>query len=249
MTARTQVPLSVTIAPLGLPSEAMSWASASGFRGVQFSVTGGGLRPRELGPSARRDLRATLSRLELAVSGIDAIVPVAHFLDPAMSERAIDAIDGACGLAAELGRVPVTLQLPPAGDESQQDRRREVVAALAAAADRAGVTLADLGGAVEAPWPPVGVCVDPAAVLADGGDPSAVVARTGPKLAAVRVADLLRSGLRGPIGVRGESRLDVLAFRVAMDVSGFRGLPVLDCRQWSDPRTGALQSAEAWQAP
>lgn len=247
MTARTQAPLSVTIAPLGSPAEAMGWASASGLRGVQLSVTGGGLRPRDLGPSARRDLRAMLTRLELSVSGIDAIVPVAHFLDPATSERAIDAIDGACGLAAELGRVPVTLQLPSAGDESQRDRRREVLAAVAAAADRAGVTLADLGGAQEAPWPPVGTCVDPAAVLADGGDPAAVAVRAGPKLAAVRVDDLLRSGLRGPIGVRGESRLDVMAFRVAIDVAGFRGLPVVDCRQWPDPRAGILQTLAAWQ--
>ena len=247
MPQRSQVPLSVTIAPLGAPGDAMAWASASGLRGVQLSVTGSGLRPRDLGPSARRDLRATLTRLELVASGIDALVPAAHFVDAATAERALDAVEGACVLAAELGRVPVTVHLPTADDEVQRARRRDVLARLAAGADRVGVTLADLGGAADAPWPPVGIGVDPAAVLAYGGDPAAAVSRAGPRLAGVRVVDLLRSGMRGPIGTPAEARLDVLAFRVAIEVGGFRGLPVIDCRQWSEPLEGVRQCADAWQ--
>lgn len=247
MSQRTQSALSVTIAPLGLPGEAMAWASAAGLRGVQLSVTGGGLRPRDLGPSARRDLRATLTRLELSPSGIDALVPASHFLDPATAERAVDAVQGACALAADLGRVPVTVQLPAADDESTRARRDAAVALLAAAADRVGVALADLGGGAMAPWPPIGVAVDPAAVLGDGGDPAASVARAGARLAGVRVVDLLRSGMRGPVGVSGASRLDVLAYRVAVDVAGYGGLPVVDCRQWDDPRAGTLDSVAAWQ--
>lgn len=248
MAQRSQMPLSVTVAPLGPPAEAMAWASAAGLRGVQLGVTGAGLRPRDLGPSARRDLRATLTRLELVASGLDALVPAAHFLDPATVERAVDAVEGACALAAELGRVPVTVQLPTAADDEQRARRRDVVVRLAAAADRMGVSIADLAGAPDAPWPPVGIAIDPAAVLAGGGDPSAEVSRAGPRLAAVRVVDLLRSGMRGPIGRPGESRLDVLAFRVAVEVGGFRGLPVIDCRQWADPREGVSQSVGAWRA-
>lgn len=247
MAQRSQVPLSVTIAPLGVPGEAMAWASAAGLRGVQLSVTGAGLRPRDLGPSARRDLRAALTRLELVASGIDALVPGAHFLDPSTVERAMDAVEGACGLAGDLGRVPVTVHLPAATDEATRPRRQEVLARLAAAADRVGVSLGDLGGAVDAAWPPVGVAVDPAAVLAEGGDPSAAVARAGGRLVGARVVDLLRTGMRGPIGRPGEARLDVLGFRVAVEVSGFPGLPVIDCRQWADPREGVRQSADAWQ--
>lgn len=247
MAQRMQVPLSVTIAPLGVPGEAMAWASSAGLRGVQLGVTGAGLRPRDLGPSARRDLRATLTRLELVASGIDALVPGSHFLDPATVERAMDAVEGACGLAGDLGRVPVTVHLPSATDDAQRARRRDVVTRLAAAADRVGVSLADLAGAVDAPWPPVGIAVDPAAVLADGGDPAAAVSGAGARLAGVRVVDLLRSGLRGPVGLSGESRLDVLAFRVAVEVGGFAGLPVIDCRQWADPREGIRHSADAWQ--
>jgi hypothetical protein len=47
--------------------------------------------------------------------------------------------------------------------------------------------------------------------------------------------------------VSGESRLDVLSYRVAVDVAGYRGLPVVDCRQWNDPRAGVLGSVAAWQ--
>lgn len=247
MAQRTQVPLSVTLAPLGEPGEAMAWASGAGLRGVQLSVTGTGMRPRDLGPSARRDLRATLTRLELVASGIDALVPGAHFLDPATAERALDAVEGACGLAGDLGRVPVTVQLPAATDDASRVRRRDILTRLASAADRVGVSIADLGGGDDAAWPPVGVAVDPAAVLADGGDPANAVSRAGARLVAVRVVDLLRSGMRGPLGLAGEARLDALAFRIAVELAGGSGLPVIDCRQWPHPREGVRQTVDAWQ--
>jgi hypothetical protein len=117
---------------------------------------------------------------------------------------------------------------------------------IAAAADRVGVSIADLSGAGDAPWPPIGIGIDPAASLAAGGDPAVAASRAGSRLVAARVVDQLRSGLRGPIGLRGESRLDPLAFRIALDTAGFRGLPVVDCRQWTDPRAGAEACLDAW---
>lgn len=247
MPGEAQSNLGVTIAPLGDPAAAIAWASSRSFRGVQLSATQAGMRPRDLGPSARRDLRATLVRQEVVACGIDAFVPAAHLVDPQHAERAVEAIGAACELAAELGRVPVVVQLPePGADAAEAARRDAAIAMISAAADRVGVTVADLSGGAGAPWPPVGIAVDPAAVLASGGDPAASVARAGARLSAVRVVDQLRSGLRGPIGLRGEARLDVLAYRIAIDVAGFRGLPVVDCRQWSDPRAGAEASLAAW---
>ncbi|MFM9144330.1 MAG: hypothetical protein ACKORL_02915 [Phycisphaerales bacterium] len=87
MPARTQHPLAATVAPLGDPASAFAWLSAAGIRGAQLSATQPGMRPRELGESARRDLRATLVRLELVASGIDAWIPTSHFTDPATVER------------------------------------------------------------------------------------------------------------------------------------------------------------------
>ena len=247
MAARTQLPLAVTVAPLGDPAAAFVWAASQGIRGVQLSATHPGMRPRDLGASARRDLRATFTRLELVASGIDAWIPAAHFMEPANAERAIDAACAACELAGELGRVPVTLQLPRAAvDSSDAPRRAEAIAAIVAAADRAGVLVADASNADDAPWPPVGISLDPAAVLADGGDPAAFASRAGARIASARVVDLLRSGMRGPVGSSGESRLDALAYRIALEMAGFHGLPVIDARQWIDPHAGVVVSAEAW---
>lgn len=247
MPGATQANLGVTIAPLGDPAAAIAWASGRSFRGVQLSATQPGMRPRDLGPSARRDLRATLVRHEVVASGIDAFVPATHLVDPRHAERAVEAICAACELAAELGRVSVVVQFPePGADAAESARRDAAIAMISAAADRVGVSVADLSGAPDAPWPPVGMAVDPAAVLASGGDPAASVSRAGTRLVAARVVDQLRSGLRGPVGLRGEGRLDVLAYRIAIDTAGFRGLPVVDCRQWADPCAGAEACLAAW---
>ena len=239
--------LGVTIAPLGDPHAAVDWVSKAGIRGVQWSATEPGMRPRDLGPSARRDVRALLVRREVACSGVDALVPESHLVDPRHAQRAIDAVVAACGLAADLGHAPVTVRIP-AADPATRAARQEALATIVAAAERLGVRIADLGGGADATWPPVGVAVDPAAVLAGGGDPAAVVAAAGSRCEAVRVVDLLRDGTRGPLGVPGAGRLDALAFRIAAEAAGFGGMPVIDCRGWRDPAAGALSTAAAWSS-
>ena len=112
--------------------------------------------------------------------------------------------------------------------------------------DLSATKAAAASNADDVPWPPVGLSLDPAAVLADGGDPAAVASRAGARIASARVVDLLRSGMRGSVGRSGESRLDVLAYRIALEMAGFRGLPVIDARQWVDPHAGVAASAEAW---
>ena len=242
--------LGVTTAPLGDPHAAIDWVSSTGIRGVQWSATEAGMRPRDLGPSARRDIRALLVRREVVCSGVDAIVPESHLVDPRHAQRAIDAVVAACGLAADLGHVAVTVRLPAAAtaDGPFDGARSDAIATIVAAAERVGVRIADLGGGQGVPWPPVGVAVDPAAVLADGGDPSAVVAAAGTRCEAIRVVDLLRDGMRGPLGLQGAGRLDALSFRIAAEAAGFAGLPVIDCRGWRDPAAGILSTARAWSA-
>jgi sugar phosphate isomerase/epimerase len=250
MPARTQHPVAATVAPLGDTALALAWLSSAGIRGAQLSAMQPGMRPRELGESARRDLRATLARLELVASGVDAWIPSSHFVDPANVERAVHAVAAACELAGELGRVPVCVMLPdPGSNDASAARRREAVAAIAAAADRHGVTIADAGPSNDLPPPPFGRCIDPAAVLAAGGDPAAEASRAGVRLAAARIVDLTRAGMRGPVGMAGESRLDALAYRIALEVAGFRGLAVIDARQWTDPRGGIVACAAAWGGP
>ncbi len=243
--AATVAPLSADAEPLTV-REAIAWLSTIGLRGAQLSATDPATRPRELSTSARRDLRSTLARNEIVCSGIDFLIPAAHYSDPAYVSRAFDAFVGAIGLAADLGGAPVTSSLPA-------DASHELRAAVAAEASRLGVSVLlpiDPSNASACPDEPFAASVDCARVLAEGGRPEELVARLGAHLGGVRVVDQLRSGLRGPILEPGEARLDVLALRMAIEVAaasaGFRGIPVLDARQWPEPRAGIAASRARW---
>jgi sugar phosphate isomerase/epimerase len=231
------LPLGVTLQPLGRATEALDVVASMGLGGVQFDASDPELRPREMGESARRDLAAALRRRGLVASGVDCFVPTDRFADAARVERAVEAVLGSIALAESLGRVPVCLWLPPAPHQ-------QVGQALHREAQRRGVALADFT------WPDSGGSfgVDPAMILAAGGDPAAAVAAAGSRVESARVVDLLRSGLRGPIGEAGAARLDALAYRLALELSGFRGLPVIDCRQWTDAVAGTRACAERWAA-
>ncbi|MEY3143170.1 MAG: hypothetical protein RLY21_1663 [Planctomycetota bacterium] len=237
--AATIAPLGADASPLGV-REAIAWLSELGLRGAQLSATDPATRPRDLGASARRDLRATLARHELACSGLDFFIPTAHYTDPTHVSRAFDALLGAIGLAADLGCAPVTAAIP-------SDVSADFRAAVGAEASRLGVAVLIPAGAtpvdIESPF---AATVDCATVLGESGRPEEVIARLGPRLGGVRLVDLLRSGLRGPILEPGESRLDALAVRMAIEISGFAGLPVLDARQWQEPRQGIADSARRW---
>ena len=120
----------------GAPSmrDAFAWLARAGLRGVQLDATSPETRARDLSASARRDLRATMHRNELICAGLDFLIPPAHYADPTHVSRAFDAIVGAIGLAADLGRVPVTAPLP-------SDVPADIRDAVAAEGTRLGVSL------------------------------------------------------------------------------------------------------------
>lgn len=242
--------LAATLSPLLTTGEfdglrgALEWISQSGYRGVQLSAIEPGLRPRELSLSARRDLAATLRRLELTCAGIDLFLPPSHLTDPQHVSRALDAIEAALEFAAVLGRAGVTI---PLGVEEPC----EIRAAIAATASRLGVSVhlpvlhAKEASGLVAPFQ---ASVDCASVLGAGVAPEELVGILGSRLGSVRVVDLWRSGLRGAILEPRESRLDALALRIALETSGFRQLAVVDARQWTTPRRGLEQVLERWSA-
>jgi sugar phosphate isomerase/epimerase len=217
---------------------------------VQWSVTTPGMRPRDLDGTARRGVVSELRRLELHCTGVDAWIPPGHFLDRATVDRAIGAVEQAILLASDLagsregfgGRsMPVVSLLVPtekeAGEGVAGSELSQALAVLRAKAEHAGVTLADHALPSRAG---VTVGIDPAAALATGGDPVALVVAAGRRLVTARLVDCFRSGLRGPILEPGEARLDVEAYRVALSVVGYEGPLVVDGRQWRDP-LGGLQ--------
>jgi hypothetical protein len=124
-----------------------------------------------------------------------------------------------------------------------------VVAAAAASSNATSASARTLERLIE---PPFAAFVDCAAVLAAQSSPEALVSSLGERLGAVRVVDLLRSGLRGPILEPRESRLDALSLRLAIDLSPAartgRPIAVVDARQWVDVRGGIERSILRWRA-
>ncbi len=228
----------------GSPRAALVWARQQGFAWVQLDATQGGIRPRELGGSARRDLAATASRSGVRISGLDLWIPPEHFLDSETMDRAVSAVVDAAGLLGELVHLgaspmgsPVSILLPEGVASS-------VVAAIGAAADRAGVLIAD--HAVE---PATGVGVDPALHLLAGRDPAQSVAGKGSGLAigsglvAARLSD---ANAMGRCAV-GSGKLDVLSYAVALSTAEWRSTVTVDVRGLPDTRAGVARAVDAWR--
>jgi len=248
--------LAAAIEPLGpVVREAFATLRAAGVRGVQWPAAAAGLRPRDLDRGARRDLRAVLRRFELELAGLDLPIPPEHFADPARVDRAVAATEEAVRFASEFARVPVCMRLPVPGasgaggaDEAASDGAEAAIAAVLAAADRHGVRLADetVPLAVGTPHGEVvGLGLDPVALLAAGVDPAGAALEHASAIVSARLSDLDAAGVRVPPGRGG--RLDVVRYRVALEIGGVGGFVVVDPRQWSDPRGGIVASVEAWR--
>lgn len=210
-------------------------ASLWGLAAVQLDATDPAMRPRELSESGRRDLAAAVRRRGLVVSGIDCFVPVNRFEDGARVARSMEAVVGCLVLSEALGRPPVCVHLP--GDHAATVRD-----SLLRESERRGVPLADFTAGSVATW----VGVDPAASIAAGSDPVAEVHRCVGRLAAARVVDLLPGGARGPIGEPRQARLDAMGYRLALEMTGFSGHPVIDCRHWTRPAEGVRSCIDRW---
>ncbi len=240
-----QLPLAPTLGPLNEePRVALERLADMGFRYVQLSATQSGLRPRELGRSARRDLLVRMRRLQMQISGIDLWIPPDHFLDPAQVDRAVDAVHATLQLASDLERCPVSLELPRPEDDASLE---SVIDAISHHALRAGVQVADHAG-LDAPSDHLGIGIDPAAQLSRNEDPAVAVTSSADRLVSARLCDLLTSGMRGPIGETQGARLDVLSYRAALSVCGYDRPVVVDARQWSQPWLGLTQTAKTWSA-
>ena len=240
-----QLPLAPTLGPLNEePRAALARLADMGFRYVQLSATQSGLRPRELGRSARRDLLVRMRRLQLQISGLDLWIPPDHFLDPAHVDRAVDAVEATLQLAGDLGRCPVSLELPQPVDDATLE---SVIQSIGEQALRVGVQLAD-HAAPNAASDHLGIGIDPVALLSRNEDPALAVTSSADRLVSARLCDLLTSGMRGPIGDPQGARLDVLSYRVALSVCGYDRPVVVDARQWSQPWPGLAQTAQTWSA-
>ena len=238
--------LAPTLAAFGdKPREVLDRLASLAFRAVQLSASQPGMRPRELDRSGRRDLSAQLRRLEIAPAGLDLWIPVSHLRDPATIDRAMGAIQAAVELAADLGRVSLSLLLPHRDESS--DPIEPVLEAVIEKSLRFGVPLADCE------VPPsdradVGVGIDPVIWLRSGRDPVDAVATLADRVELVRLGDLNASGDRIPVGNGGKGRLDLGAYRGVLRRCGYNAPVVVDIRNTNDPWRQLAESVQAWQA-
>lgn len=228
------------------PRAPIEAVAALGVRGVVIDVSSPGLRPRELGRSARRDLAAILRRRELELAGLDLFIPPEHLTQPATAQRAIDAACQALEMAGELAPLvggrsrPLVSALLPA-DLPEGTRQ-----SLAQCAQGHGATLADhaLMREESTPTPGIGVGVDPVFYLTDGRSPGKAVTRAGAELASARLCDTSAMG-RCVVGAQG-GKLDLTGYAGALIVSG-QPWVTLDVRGLPEPLIGATKAIEAWR--
>ncbi|MCE9619009.1 MAG: hypothetical protein K8R92_03770 [Planctomycetes bacterium] len=226
------VQLAVTLAALGPSPGGFAQAVRLNVAGVQFDASQPGLRPRELDIGARRDVAATLRRHELAASGIDCFIPLERFAQLETVERSMTALFESIAFAEGLNRMPVSFFMP--GDP-------DLAKTIAQEAARRGVPMADFTRPKASDLSGIGI--DPAAILLEQKNPAQEVSQAGSRLVAARVNDIDATGQRGAIG---QGRLDALAYRIALDTCGFRGLPVIDCRAWRQPAEECARCVKRW---
>ena len=202
-----------------------------GYSGAALPAWKRDFDPKALGVGGARDLSAFLDKNGLAVSWLSA-GPKGRFTAGSAVSEDIDRVSAMLRLAGRLHAAAVTTVLGPIGstDSKPAQVAREAVAALAVQADAAGTAVALipspgeailvealLTGFVDAP---IGVLLDPGALLFAGKDPVDVV-EAAPKVVAVRAAD---SSPEEVDLAPGEGRVpwrDFLATLMARDYYGF----------------------------
>lgn len=219
-----------------------------GFDGVQLDATLSGIRPRELDQRSRQDLLAVLTRNSMRLAGLDCLIPRKDFISVQKVDRAVTAASSAIELAADLGRVPVSLALPV------EQLAQDVKTALLTAADAQGVTLAihaeDQMDAL-ANWvtdidePILGMSMDPASLISSDDDPVQRVEQHGDRLTVGRLSDYrMDTNLRCAVG---EGSLDLMSYRLMLDMAkGRTGPVVLDLRGLEYPQKAAVTAMQAW---
>ena len=224
--------------------------AAAGFTCVQLDATLPDIRPRELDRRGRRDLAALLNRRSLRLAGIDLFLPQSHYLQSDHQDRAMHATLRAIEMAADLGRVALSIALPFARMDG------DLTATLAEAVDRCGIRMAvhaedQLDGLLK--WlrqvdlPAIGAGIDPASLLARGLDPVATAHQLGGFLTVARISDVKAANLPTRC-LAGQGQLQLSSYRIAVDLSPRRAGPlVLDLGGLAEPLAAAAQAAHAWE--
>lgn len=232
------------LAPAASFQAGLNTARVVGCAAVQLDGTEPGMRARELDRSGRRDIAATLRRNGLTFTGIDMWVPESHFASTQHVDRAVEAVEQACGLAGELARLVEGSGKPSVSFGLPAQVSRELVSVLVSAAMRSGVVLADHNRAEAAGGTVLGIGFDPAVDILSGRD----VAGTAAMLAhLINDARLTDASSRERMVV-GHGKLDVPAYKAVLRTVTELEHVVVDTRDRSDPVEAARDAVNEWNA-
>lgn len=221
---------------------AMDRARTLGFRAIDVAAVAGPISPGELSHTGQRHLLKHLSDLGLRLASLRGPAGGAGYADRHSGERRLETMRKIIDLASTL-RVPiVSTTLGAPGEASSDDRAaryREMLAILAADADRkgvrvavetAGVSAADLNQLLrEVDCPMLAACCDSGAMLMHGDDPHKVAELLSGRVRLVRARDAV-SGSSQAAGFEtayGEGHLDTPRFLASLAEAGFDGDLVL----------------------
>ena len=252
MTPRFALPTFLCPAPLRV---AVGRVKDAGADAVRLDLRSE-LKPADLGPTAVREVRHLIRSAGLAVG--PAVYPTRGAVhDEDRLDARLRGLTAAVGSAGKLGCSTLTLRpFDVPGEDEETTRLVEVLTDLAAAGAKAGVvpcvTVAgDAGGWArvldEVTTGPVGVTLDPAAVLLGGGDPGEVagIVRVLPdrvREVTVRDATAGRGGREVPAGQGDVDWEELLA---VLDEAAFPGSLTPDRTAGPDPFAEAAAAITA----
>jgi sugar phosphate isomerase/epimerase len=249
-------PIPAALAIDGLSGDArgaFDLASSARYHGISFATNHPELTPDQLGQSARRHLKTTLSSRQLGIDAIRVAAPHGALTDTETIDRTMDNARKAFLLAADLGVQTVAMNVGNLGTSKVPEST--IVAAvreLAQHADAAGLTLAlgsegaeHLRGLIkDVDYDRATVNFDAARLIAAGDDPLKVAEEMAGIIGQVTAADAIRAGKSARATFLGEGQLPLPDLLAILDEQGFHGPMVVDVRDLTDGVEGARHAAE-----
>jgi sugar phosphate isomerase/epimerase len=241
--------LALNVDPLGGDARAaFEIAAGQGYRGITFGTGHAQLNPTELSGTGQRQLRQILASKSLTIGSIRAAGPRGGLSSAESVDQTVAQARQASDLARARGVANVSVD---AGALAEPERVMGAARELAAAADRAGVTInfsADAVPALETfltalAFDRAKANADTRRIIAAGGDPTSSLQVLNTRLGQLTAADAIRTGatLRAVELGAGQTRwADVVALLRELE---FRGPLVVDPRQLTDPVAGAAAAA------
>jgi len=218
------------------PRSAFPKAASLGAGAVEFDAWGP-LSPRDLGTTARRELKALAGGCRLGFAA--ALAPLRHGLvEPSGMDPRLEYLGEAIALAADLGAGVLSVEAGQVPEKPETPAGRALfqsLAHLAPLAERRGVAVALVTGLESGevlsrllePWPAevFGVAFDPANWLTHGFDPSAELAALAPRVRVAHATDARKSSPgRAALGVPlGEGDVPWPLLLAHLDAFGFTG--------------------------